>query len=57
VAFIQKFCAQQLPADMYSASTVDNATLFYFFNDHETSDLPNNWHVPDVLFLSTLHPA
>ena len=46
VAFIQSTCAQQLPADMYSASVVDNATLFCFFDDHETSDLPNNWHVP-----------
>ena len=57
VAFIQSTCAQQLPADMYSASAVDNATLFCFFDDHETSDLPNNWHVPEVLFLSTLHPT
>ena len=40
VAFIQSTCAQQLPADMYSASAVDNATLFCFFDDHETSDLP-----------------
>ena len=28
VAFIQSICAQQLSADMYSASAVDNATLF-----------------------------
>jgi hypothetical protein len=42
---------------MYSASAVDNATLFCFFDDHEISDLPNNWHVPEMLFLSTLHPA
>ena len=41
VAFIQSICAQ-LPADIYSASVVDNATLFCFFDDHETSDLPNN---------------
>ena len=57
VAFIQSICAQQLPADMYSASAVDNAILFCFFDDHETSDLPNNWHMPEVLFLSTLHPV
>ena len=57
VAFIQSTYAQQLPADMYSASTVDNATLFCFFDDHETSDLPNNWHIIEVLFLSTLHPT
>ena len=56
VDFIQRICAQLL-ADMYSALAVDNATLFYFFDDHETSDFPNNWHVPEVLFLSTMHPA
>ena len=43
--------------DMYSTSVVDNATLFCFFDDHEISDLPNNWHVPEMLFLSTLHPT
>ena len=42
VAFIQSICAQQLPADMYSALAVDNATLFCFFDDQKTSDLPNN---------------
>jgi hypothetical protein len=42
VAFIQNICAQQLMADMYSALAVDNATLFCFFDDHETSNLPNN---------------
>jgi hypothetical protein len=57
VAFIQRICAQQLPAAMYSVSAVDNATLFYFFDDHETSDLSNSWHMPDVFLLSTLHPA
>ena len=44
VAFIQSNWAQQLPAEMYFASAIE-------------SDLPNSWHVPDVLFLSTLHPA
>ena len=28
-----------------------------FLEFHDTRDLPKNWHVPDVLFLSTLHPA
>ena len=42
VAFIQRIYAQQLPTDMYSASVVDNATLFCFIDDHKTSDLPNN---------------
>jgi hypothetical protein len=42
VVFIQSISAQQLPANMYSASAVDNATLFCFFDDHEISDLPNN---------------
>ena len=57
VAFIQRICAQQLPVDMYSASVVDNATLFCFFDDQDTSDLPNSWHMLDVLFLSILHPT
>jgi hypothetical protein len=42
VAFIQSICAQQLSVDMYSASVIDNVTLFCFFDDHETSDLSNN---------------
>jgi hypothetical protein len=29
-------------AAMYSASTVESATLFCFFDDQETSDLPNS---------------
>jgi hypothetical protein len=57
VAFIQTICAQQLLTAMYSASAVDNVTLFYFFDDHETSDFSNSWQVPDVRLLSTLHPA
>jgi len=57
VAFIHRICAQHLPTAMYSALAVDSATLFYFLDDHETSDLPNSWHVPDVLLLSALHPA
>jgi hypothetical protein len=42
---------------MYLASAIESATLFCFFDDHETSDLSNSWHVPDVLHLLTLHPA
>jgi hypothetical protein len=42
---------------MYSASVVDSAILFCFLDDHETCDLPNNWQVLEVLFLSTLSPA
>ena len=57
VAFIQSNYAQQLPVKMYSASAVESATVFYFFDDKDTSDLHNSSHVPDVLFLSTLHPA
>jgi hypothetical protein len=41
-AFIQRIYAQQLPAAMYSASAVESATLFCFFDDQEISDLPNN---------------
>jgi hypothetical protein len=36
---------------------VDRATDVCFFELQDTRDLPRNWHVPDVLFLSTLHPA
>jgi len=57
VASIHRICAQQLPTAMYSASIVDNATLFCFLDDHETSDLPNSWNVPDVILIPTLHPA
>ena len=37
---------------MYSASAVDNATLFCFLLFQETRADPMNWHVPLVLFLS-----
>jgi hypothetical protein len=57
VDFIQRIYAQQLLVAMYSASAVKSATLFCFFDDQETSNLPNSWHVPDVLLLSTLHPT
>jgi hypothetical protein len=36
---------------------VDRATYVCFFELQDTSDLHRNWHVPDVLFLSTLHSA
>ena len=52
VAFIQSNWAQQLPVEMYSALVVESATLFCFFDDQDTSDLSNSWHVPDVLFLN-----
>jgi hypothetical protein len=42
---------------MYSASAVERATKFCFFEAQDTKDLPKNWQVPDVLFLSILHPA
>ena len=49
-------CAQHALAAMYSASAVDSATEFCFLEVQETSACPKNWHVPDVLFLSILHP-
>ena len=52
VAFIQSNWAEQLPAEIYSASTVESAILFCFFDDQDISDLSNNWHVPDVLSLN-----
>ena len=57
IAFIQSNWAQQLPAKMYSTLAVESATLFCFFDDQDTSHLPNSWHMPDVLFLSTWHPT
>jgi hypothetical protein len=57
VCLIQISCAQHYPAATYSASAVDRATEVCFLELHDTRDLPKNWHVPDVLFLSTLHPA
>jgi hypothetical protein len=57
VAFIQRICAQQLLTAMYLVSAVESTTLFYFFDDQETSDLSISWQVPEVLLLSTLHPA
>jgi hypothetical protein len=42
---------------MYSASAVERATEFCFFEAHDTRDLPKNWQVPDVLFLSILRHA
>jgi hypothetical protein len=42
VAFIQRICAQQLPAAMYWALAVESATLFCFFDDQEINDLSNS---------------
>ena len=56
VDLIHNNCAQQLPALMYLASAVESATLFCFFDDHDTRDLPSNWQVPLVLLLLILHP-
>jgi hypothetical protein len=57
VYVIQSCCEQQLAAATYSASMVDLATLDCLREDHETSEEPKNWHVPEVDFLSTQHPA
>jgi hypothetical protein len=45
---------QQWPAAIYSASAVERATEFCFFEAQDTRDLPKNWQVPDVLFLLIL---
>jgi hypothetical protein len=36
---------------------VERATEFCFFEVQDNRDLPRNWQVYDVLFLSILHPA
>ena len=38
------------PYRTYSASAVERATEFCFLEDHETRQLPRNWHVSLVLF-------
>ena len=55
--FIQRLWAQQLPAAIYSAFVVDNATQACFLQFQDIRELPNKWHVPLVLFLYSLHPA
>ena len=57
VCFIHNNWAQQLPAEIYSASAVEKAIEFYFFEDQEIRDLLRNWQPLEVFFLSTLHPA
>ena len=42
---------------MYSASAVDKAIEFCFFEDQETKERPIKWHPPEVLLRSTRHPA
>ena len=54
---IHKIWAQQLSTVIYSASTVDSATEFYFLLNQEIRLTPRNWKIPLVLFLSNLHPA
>jgi hypothetical protein len=57
VCLIQSSYAQHWPATTYSASAMDRATNVCFLELQDSKDLPRNWQVPDVLFLSTLHPT
>jgi hypothetical protein len=57
VYVIQSSWEQQLAAAAYSTSMVDWATLDCFREDQEISEEPWNWHIPEVDFLSTRHPA
>ena len=57
VCLIQSSWAQHAPAATYSASAVEKATQFYFLKLQDTRDHPRNWHIPEVLFWSTLQPA
>jgi len=54
---IHRICAQQLPAAIYSALVVDKATHACFLLCHDMRLDPSRWHVPLVLFLSSLQPA
>jgi len=53
--FNQRICSQHLPAIVYSASEVDNATQASFLFCHGTRLDPRKWQVPLVLFLSNLY--
>ena len=57
VCLIQSSWAQHAPAATYLASAVERATQFCFLELQDTRDCPRNWHVPKVLFWSTLQPA
>jgi hypothetical protein len=57
VYVIQRSWEQQLAAATYSPSVVDWATLDYLREDQDTKEDLKNWQVPEVDFLSNLHPA
>jgi len=42
---------------MYFAYAVDSTTQTCFLQFQDTKELPKRWHVPFVLFLSSLHPT
>ncbi len=54
---IHRICEQQLAAATYSASVVDWAALDCLREDQQIKEVPKKWQVPEVLFLSILHPA
>src|ERR1044071_5110282 len=51
--FNHRIWEQHEAAATYSASAVEVATEFCFFEAHEIRQGPRNWAVPEVLFLST----
>src|ERR1044072_3973568 len=57
ICFIHINCVLLLPAAMYSASAVERDTQFCFLLNQEIRLLPIKKHPPDVLFLSSEHPA
>ena len=57
VCLLQSCWAQHALAAIYSASMVERATQFCFLELQDTKDCPRNWHVPKVLFQSTLQQA
>ena len=54
---LERLWAQQLPTAIYYAFAVESATQACFLQFQDTSELPKRWHVPLVLFLSSLHPT
>jgi hypothetical protein len=57
VYVIQRSWEQQLAATTYSASLVDWATFDCLREDQDTKEVPKNWQIPEVDFLSNRHPA
>ena len=57
ICLVQTNLEQLLPATIYSASTVDRDTQFFFLLNQDMRLFPRKKHPPYVLFLSSTLPA